>query len=646
MLMQLFLSIRMIFYFFCLFLCSALVQFVLYALALKTDFGMGYFSFLEMLTKITGVGQSGLQMILIMMVLSIIYMPLRYIGFDMLKDHDLTLKRVGLTKSLAATGCIAIVIIYLLTLGFVAVFVLRSGLAVMVDAGIFNLAGWVSLVSNPLFSRYILAFMTVALLLEYTYRAFKRLLFAETLEPKYAAIVEEERKARLPDDREKSSEEDYNDIVDKTKDLGKFEPQTYFEDDAIFLAMDIDNKMPVTVEMKLIRDRKLRHFAILGASGSGKGVFSQVFLIQMLMKHIASVVFDPNNDEHLMKNLYHWTRILGRNFHYIDFRKHNIPQVDLLQGADRDDFIELTNGMFAYLQYGEGGADYYASFSRQARDIYEEFVESSSCLLDLHTKAENSGNLSQTVDKDDNLPTFYRELGDIASLPIICTNDGVDIKKAIDNGDVVYISCTNMAVKDKRSVACKSLFMRILQIIKKRDEKEAKHVCVFIDEFAEFTNALVKSMLEQVRKKGCTMLMNMTAQSIDDKNKDIKAEAFLDSMDVNTYKLIYETPSAKLAEKVSKMTGKKKITVNSNRSSTNEAMQTIADNDETHGHERMVPTYSSTTIENLPEQVGICLGFGMPKLVQTAVLKYPEDTPKPEIKASTLFSKPTASAKI
>lgn len=131
MLMQLFLSIRMIFYFFCLFLCSALVHFVLYALALKTDFGMSYFSFLEMLTKITGVGQSGLQMILIMIVLSIIYMPLRYIGFDMLKDHDLTLKRVGLTKSLAATGCIAIVIIYLLTLGFVAVFVLRAGLVLM-----------------------------------------------------------------------------------------------------------------------------------------------------------------------------------------------------------------------------------------------------------------------------------------------------------------------------------------------------------------------------------------------------------------------------------------------------------------------------------------------------------------------------------
>ena len=87
-----------------------------------------------------------------------------------------------------------------------------------------------------------------------------------------------------------------------------------------------------------------------------------------------------------------------------------------------------------------------------------------------------------------------------------------------------------MSADDEITYLCKAFFIRILQIIKNRDPNNSKHVFLFVDEFAEFVNKFVKSAIEQIRKKGCTMLMNMTSfESLEGIDSDVNGKVSYDS---------------------------------------------------------------------------------------------------------------------
>ena len=174
------------------------------------------------------------------------------------------------------------------------------------------------------------------------------------------------------------------------------------------------------------------------------------------------------------------------------------------------------------------------------------------------------------------------------------------IAEAIQNGDVIYISCPEMSADDEITYLCKAFFIRILQIIKSRDLNNAKHVFLFVDEFAEFVNKSVKSAIEQVPKKGCTMLMNMTSfESLDGIDADVKGSAVITTVKNNSLKLIYQQPHEELSAKASKMTGEKIIKVERNHIKRHEAMQEIDQVMETVQTSQMTNVFSP--IANLNE---------------------------------------------
>jgi hypothetical protein len=148
----------------------------------------------------------------------------------------------------------------------------------------------------------------------------------------------------------------------------------------------------------------------------------------------------------------------------------------------------------------------------------------------------------------------------------------------------------------------------------------------------------MKGTIEKVRKKGCTLLMNMTSfENLDGISKDIKGSAVIDTVKINTIKLIYQQPHEEISAKASNMTGQKIIKVERHQIKRNEALKELEEVSETTQFAQKTNVFSSTLIENLPAKVGILIGVGLPKLVQTEVLKYPADTKYPNLIEATPY---------
>ena len=97
-------------------------------------------------------------------------------------------------------------------------------------------------------------------------------------------------------------------------------------------------------------------------------------------------------------------------------------------------------------------------------------------MYDLHKKVFEKYGEDYLKDDNGNLPQFIQEFLDFANIPMFKVEESISIADAIENGDVIYISCPEMSADDEITYLCKAFFIRILQIIKSRDLNNANHI--------------------------------------------------------------------------------------------------------------------------------------------------------------------------
>ena len=212
----------------------------------------------------------------------------------------------------------------------------------------------------------------------------------------------------------------------------------------------------------------------------------------------------------------------GVNMHIIDFTNYDIPQFDLLQKCTRYEFDTLTSYMFPFLENRGSDGNYYAQFSRRVRKLFSKEAANATCMQNLIDIVYEKYGENALYGDDGSMPQFVTEFTEIAELPICRTANGINLSEAIENGDMIYVVCPDFSNEDYLVGLCKALFNRILQIIKARDEGTGRRVLWFIDEFAEFVNKPMKMAIEQIRKKGCNFIFNMTSfDSLIGINKDV-----------------------------------------------------------------------------------------------------------------------------
>ncbi|GMN88853.1 type IV secretion system DNA-binding domain-containing protein [Francisella sciaenopsi] len=584
------------------------------------------------------------RLLLLLPVISISH----YIGFKMLQNQETTFE-IQLLQGLSITLYTIIISIFFIGVGWVlAVYVTRAfsymhffGNPIERFNQIISVNPYLSaydLLSNYIWTN-IAIFYIVLLVLIIIQSVLSKTLYAKKIEPFFAGYISHKANKNMKDEGLTSSEQEYNYLMSRVKDTKKYLPTKYFKKDQTFIAKDVDTNKPVYIDDGELFRKELPHFAIIGASGKGKGSFSQTFLCQMVLKGYPVVVFDPNDDTHMMKNLKDNAEKSNRNFHWINFKEYLIPQIDVLQKCSPYEFEELISSVFPYIEYKDSDGNYHNQFSRDAVfNYYVHELDNVECMYDLHQKIFNKYGEDALKSPNGELPQFVNEFLSLSKRLMVKVSKSISIKEAIEVGDVIYISCPRLNKRTELAVLCSMFMMRVVQILQYRDE-DSKHVFMFMDEFPSFANLLVKESIEQLRKKACTMLVNMTSfESLVGIRTDVDGQAVMNAIITNSIKLIYQQPNRKISKSISDMTGTKVVYKENKVIKRNSAMKEIEEVTETIKVPVEVNVFSATLIENLPSNVALMLSYGLPRIVQTEVFKYAPDVKFPTVLQAEPYS--------
>lgn len=217
-------------------------------------------------------------------------------------------------------------------------------------------------------------------------------------------------------------------------------------------------------------------------------------------------------------------------------------------------------------------------------------------------------------------------------MSVINTIEGLNLKSAILNGDVIYIvgSCDSERV----IMLQKMLLVRVMQIIKKRDSiNRANPVCVFLDEFKYLLSTTSLSALGVVRSFNSHFIL--AHQSLGDLSEcsGISPESAYGAVVDNTsIKVLYRINDAVHADKMAKLSGNKKTFV----------ANTSKNHTETTSHSsgwREANKYfiSPDLITHLPiptdrhnqASVGILFGIGNAKILHVGRIEAKGEMPEP-----------------
>ena len=344
---------------------------------------------------------------------------------------------------------------------------------------------------------------------------------------------------------ERNTRTDVRDVKDILPDSVSYNPLEYIDlKKGIFIGLDKDDQPQYIT----IKEFQSQHAAIIGTTGSGKGVSATILLYQAIMLDEAVFVEDPKNDEWAPHVLKEACRMAGKKFVLIDLNNLNF-QMDLLAGISREQLEELFNAGFSLAKKGQG-ADFYRIADRRAARNTAATYQPGMTLRDLF-------NTDFVKSLQENIPAFYGELEEIALINSINANEGFSLKQIFDEGGCCYIIGSTR--NQKIISAQRMILTRLIQIAETRDRINSKPrtVAIFLDELKYHISRPALEGLGTARDKGVHIFMAF--QAIDDLRDcpaDLNPESVIGAVVENAkFKLVYQLQNPDTAEWVARMTG-------------------------------------------------------------------------------------------
>lgn len=373
---------------------------------------------------------------------------------------------------------------------------------------------------------------------------------------------------------------------------------------------------------------KLRetHVQVLGTTGSGKGIVTTVIASQCIMNGEGIVWFDPKFDKYSPKIMAQAAAVAKKKFHLINLNPHQPAQFNLMAGCTANEVEEMLVAGFD-LQGNGTDADFYRGKDEDAailmaNSALKENISSIPQLLQVCSK------ISEITEQEN----FWRKFRKLASLSAINTAGGLNLQSAILSGDVIYVvgSCDNERVK----MLQKMLLVRVMQIIKKRDRTNPTNpVCVVLDEFKYLLSSTALSALGVVRDFDAHFIL--AHQSLGDLAEcpGISPESAYGAVVDNTsIKILYRLNDPIHAEKMAKLSGNKRVFVESTSKNSKDT------NSHSSGWKEATKYFiSPDLITHLPipsdrqgqASVGILFGLGNAKVLHVGRIEAKWKMPKP-----------------
>lgn len=365
-------------------------------------------------------------------------------------------------------------------------------------------------------------------------------------------------------------------------------------EDKVFIGFD-EKRKPVFLDYEVF---KTSHIDVLGTTGAGKGVISQVLLSQALAKNEAVFVIDPKDDEWAASALKQKCEELGQQFHLIDLRKKDYA-FNILEGAEPDQIEELFNAAFSLYPKGSD-SDFYKIKDRDAASFMSNLaMEEGMCFIDKLAVAPEAAAISESAEG------FFSSLRELAKIPALSARNGLNLGDVVKNGGCVYF--VGSTRQSRIILAQRMLMTRLVQLCEDRDRtSNVRPVCVFLDELKYHISKPVIEALGTVRDKGMHILM--AHQAIDDLRdcpSDLNGEAVIGSVVENCkIKIAYKVQNPETAEWFAKMSGKIQVDDETRKVSRNTGLSEIVDSERSV---RQSERYfvDENMLLNLP--VGVCV---------------------------------------
>ncbi|HAX5102299.1 TPA: type IV secretory system conjugative DNA transfer family protein [Escherichia coli] len=360
----------------------------------------------------------------------------------------------------------------------------------------------------------------------------------------------------------------------------------------VFIGLDKDDQPQYIT----IKEFQKQHAAIIGTTGSGKGITASVLLYQAILLGEAVFVEDPKDDEWAVHVLREACKKAGKKFVVINLNRTN-HQLDLLADISHEQLEELFNAGFSLSKKGEA-ADFYRIADRRAARNVAAIHKTGMTLYDLF----NDDNV-KSIGED--APAFLGELEEIALVNSVNAKNGFSLKEIFDNGGCCYIIGSTR--NQKIISAQRMILTRLIQIAETRDRINTtpRVVAIFLDELKYHISRPTMEGLGTARDKSVHIFMAF--QAIDDLRdcpSDLNGDSVIGAVIENAkFKLIYRIQNPETAEWAAKMTGSILVDDEMRKVRTDLSLTEKVDTD------RMIRQAESYYVDsnmflNLPERVG------------------------------------------
>lgn len=403
----------------------------------------------------------------------------------------------------------------------------------------------------------------------------------------------------------------------------KFDPLKYMDKKRGVLLGLNEQKEPTYIEFG--GGTSAPHVQVIGTTGAGKGVSLGVMASQFLERDEAVFFCDPKNDEWAPSVMFDAAKRMGKPYAYINLNRPNGPQFNLFEGATEDEAFELFQAGFSLTEKGDA-SDFYGIEDRAEAGVTAALIARENLTIS-EAYAIRIQQLSGDDGKgDDTAKKFYGKLREMAMTPSInAKSGGVSLAKIIEGGGCVYIvgSMRNDIIKTAQRI----LLVRLIQLCERRDRMagELRKVCVILDEVKYHLSRPALEGLGAARDKGMHLVLaHQSLGDLKDCTKDLNPDAVVDAVVENCrIKICYKVQSPVTAEWLAQMSGtiqvddeSRQVKKNLAQAETVEGARSIRQADRYFIDENM--------LLNLPPQVSVLYGAGLPKFVSIQPLKVPK----------------------
>ncbi|HAH9702434.1 TPA: type IV secretory system conjugative DNA transfer family protein [Escherichia coli] len=392
---------------------------------------------------------------------------------------------------------------------------------------------------------------------------------------------------------ERNTRTDVRKVKELLPDSIEYNPLDYIDlKKGVFIGLDKDDQPQYIT----IKEFQKQHAAIIGTTGSGKGITASVLLYQAILLGEAVFVEDPKDDEWAVHVLREACKKAGKKFIVINLNRTN-HQLDLLADISHEQLEELFNAGFSLSKKGEA-ADFYRIADRRAARNVAAIHKTGMTLYDLF----NDDNV-KSIGED--APAFLGELEEIALVNSVNAKNGFSLKEIFDNGGCCYIIGSTR--NQKIISAQRMILTRLIQIAETRDRINTtpRVVAIFLDELKYHISRPTMEGLGTARDKSVHIFMAF--QAIDDLRdcpSDLNGDSVIGAVIENAkFKLIYKIQNPETAEWAAKMTGSILVDDEMRKVRTDLSLIEKVDTD------RMIRQAESYYVDsnmflNLPERVG------------------------------------------